>query len=74
MGSLEEKVTSLVSQAVEKAVGAMKHSLADLLLQSQAEAAKKNIGSMDELTSRLEGRITRSREQQESLLYSMKND
>lgn len=74
MSNLEEKVTGLVSQAVEKAVGVMKQSLAELLIQNQAEASKKYNGAMDELATRLEGRISRSREHQEAMMYSLRND
>lgn len=47
VANLETKVTDLVSQAVEKAVGAMKNSLAELLLQGQAENSKKYLGELD---------------------------
>lgn len=62
---MESKISDMVSQAVKKAVVAMKHSLVELMLQVQAEAAKKG---------RLEGRISRSREHQEAMIYFMKND
>lgn len=52
----------------------MKHSLGELLLQGQAEATQKQGGELESLVTRLEGRILRAREHQESLIYSMKNE
>lgn len=74
VGNMDSKVADLVSKAVEKAVGAMKHSLVDLLLQGQSESAKKQGSEMEALVTRLEGRIARAREHQESMIYAMKNE
>lgn len=46
MGTLDEKVIDLVLQAVEKVVGAIKHSSVELLLQGQAENSKKYMGEL----------------------------
>lgn len=61
--SMEVRVSDMVSQTVEKAVSAMKHSLVEMLLQGQAEVLKKHSGEMEVMAIRLEGRINRSREQ-----------
>ena len=74
LGNIESRVTDLVSQAVEKAVDTMKHSLVELLLQGQVETSKKYGGELESLGSRLEGRLSRAREHQEALIYSMKTD
>lgn len=66
MGNMESKISEMVSQAVEKAVVAMKHSLVELMSQVQEEAV------MEMLMGRLERRT--SREHQEVMIYSMKND
>lgn len=74
VGGLESKTLALVSQAVEKAVAVMKHSLVELLLEGQSEQSRKTNGELESVASRLENRIARSREHQETLIYSMKND
>lgn len=74
VANLETRVSQMVSEAVEKAVGAMKNSLGELLLKGQADNLQKNNSEMESLISRLEGRITRSREQQEAKIHAMKND
>ncbi|XP_074323394.1 uncharacterized protein LOC141660315 [Apium graveolens] len=74
MGNLDVKVTDLVSQSVEKAVGVMKQSLVELLLQGQKDNSKKYMEELETVTTRLEGRISRSREHQEALIFSMKNE
>lgn len=74
MGNLESKLTDLVSMAVDKAVGVMKQSLGELMIQGQAEVARKQSGDLEYVVTRLEGRISRTREQQEKMLFAMKND
>lgn len=74
VGGMESKVTDLVSHAVEKAVGAMKKSLVELVLQGQSESAKKQGSEMEALGSRLEARLTRAREHQVSMIFAMKNE
>lgn len=61
--STEVRVSDMVSQTVENAVSAMKHSLVEMLLQGQTEVLKKHSGEMEVMVIRLEGRINRSREQ-----------
>ena len=51
LGNIESRVTDLVSQAVEKAVDTMKHSLVELLLQGQVETSKKYGGELESLGS-----------------------
>lgn len=72
MGNMEARLTEMVSQAVEKGLGALKHSLVDMMLASQKENAKKHGADLEALGTRLEGRISRTREQQECLIYSVK--
>ena len=67
VGGLESKTLALVSQAVEKAVAVMKHSLVELLLEGQSEQSRKTNGELESVASRLENRIARSREHQETL-------
>lgn len=74
MGNLESKLTDLVLKAVEKAVGTIKHSLVDLLLQGQVETTKKHGGEIDAAVARLEGRIARAREHQETMMFALKNE
>lgn len=61
-----------MAEMVSQAVDSMKHSLVEILLQ--AENAEKYGGELETMATRIEGRVTRAREQQESMLYSMKND
>lgn len=73
VGNIEARLTAMVTQAVEKGLGAMKHSLVEMLLASQAETTKAQGAELEAMGKRLEGRIARVREQQESLIYSMKD-
>lgn len=52
----------------------MKHSLNELIIQTQTESLRKYGTEMETLVSRLEGRIARIREQQEAMIYTMKTD
>lgn len=57
VGNMEVKITEMVSKAVEKAMVVMKQLMAELLLQNQAENARKYGGELEAVVSRLEGRI-----------------
>lgn len=74
MENLESKLTELVLIAFEKAVRAMKQSLGELMIQGKAEMARKLSGELDSMVTRLEGRISRAREQHEKMLFVMKSD
>lgn len=59
---LDEAVKGMVSTAVEKAMEAMRQSLTEALMEGQSLAAKRLGTEIDAVASRLEGRISRSRE------------
>lgn len=67
-------VKELVSQAVEKAMEAMRHTLTEVLMEGQTLAAKKMAAEFEALSGRLEGRVNRSREYHETLINTMLND
>lgn len=48
--------------------------MAEFLLQNQTENARKYIGELEAVVSYLEGRISRAREHQDSLLYTLKSN
>ena len=60
--AIEETMADMVATAVARAFDAMKHSLTELVLESQAVTSKKMGGEFEVLAERLEGRISRSRE------------
>lgn len=53
VGNLESRVSDLISKTVEKEVGAMKNSLAELMLQGQKDNAKKHNADMELLANRI---------------------
>lgn len=52
----------------------MKQSLGEMMMQGQAEVVRKQNGELDSVATRLEGRISRAREQHDKVLFAMKND
>lgn len=74
VSDLEAALKEMVSQTVDKAVEAIRHSLTEVLLESQGVAAQKLGAEFDVLSERLEGRVNRSREFHESLINTMRND
>ena len=71
---LDETLKEMVSQTVDKAMDAMRHSLTEVLLEGQSLAVKKMGAEFEALTGRLEGRVNRSREHHETLINTMRND
>lgn len=63
-----------VSAAVKGAVAAMELSLSNRFVSSFEETINKQEKYLEDTTSRLEGRINRSREHQESMILLMKEE
>ncbi|XP_074346704.1 uncharacterized protein LOC141685510 [Apium graveolens] len=74
VAGLESSISTMVSNAVEKAIEAMRHSLTKVLIDGQNQATKKLGTELEIAAGRLEGRISRSREYQESLINTMRNE
>lgn len=66
--SIEGNMAEMVTKAVEAAITAMKQSLTGLLMEGQATATRQQREELNALSSRLEGRIARSREHQEQMM------
>lgn len=71
---LEETVKEMVGKAVEKGMEAIKQSLIGVLMEGQGMATKKLSAEFEAMTGRLEGRVNRSREYQETLINTMRNE
>lgn len=54
-----------MTKGVEPAMEATRHSLTELIMESQSAAAKKMGAEFDAMSGRMEGRINRGREYQE---------
>lgn len=72
--SLREAVTIEVSAAIKGAVAAMQQSLLTRVTSSFDEITKLQDEKLAAAITRLEGRITRSRDTQESLIAAMRDD
>lgn len=72
--NLRETVTVEVSVAIKGAVNAMQQALVNRFVASFDEMTKQQEEKITEAVVRLEGRINRSREHQESLISSMRED
>lgn len=64
MGSLETRVSRMVSQAVDNAVVGIRNSVLELLVQGQKENAKKNSEDMDKMMSEIRSALTGLQSQQ----------
>lgn len=73
-GSIREIITVEVAAAVKGAMAAMQQSLVNRFVASFDEVAKQQDEKLTAAITRLEGRITRSRDTQESLINSMRDD
>lgn len=62
--NIEHTMADMVSKAVERAMEAMRHSLTELIIESQSTAAKKMGVEFDAMSGILEGRLNRDREYQ----------
>lgn len=71
---LEGTVSEMVAKAVERAVTTMQQALTAQLLKGQSEVARKASEDLEAVAIRLEGRINRSRKNQENLINMMKED
>lgn len=72
--NMRETIAAEVSAAIKGAVTAMQQALVNRFVASFEEMTKQQEDKMAEAVMRLEGRINRSREHQESLISSMKED
>lgn len=71
---IEEKMMEMVANAVGRAMEAMRHTLDELVIEGQNTTTKKLGADLDAMAVRLEGRISRSREYQEALINTMRNN
>lgn len=60
--SIRVTVTEEVSAAIKGVVAAMEQALSNRVIQTFEETLKRQDAKIDETTTRLEGRISRSRE------------
>lgn len=72
--TIRAAVIEEVSAAIKGAVTAMETALSNRFTMVVEETVKKQERYMEEISIRLEGRINRSREHQESMLSMVKND
>lgn len=64
----------MVVKAVEAAMDTIRHSLTEVVMEGQGMATKLLGSELEAVASRLEGRITRSREYHEALINMMRNE
>ncbi|XP_074377189.1 uncharacterized protein LOC141718709 [Apium graveolens] len=72
--TIQNTVAEEFSAAIKGAVAAMEQSLSDRFIRSFEDIFKRHELQLDEATSRLEGRINRSREHQESMINMIEED
>lgn len=72
--SMRENIAVEVAAAIKSGVAAMQQTLIDHFSVSLEEVTKQQDDKMIEAMSRLEGRINRSKERQEAIISSMKDD
>lgn len=72
--SIREIVTVEVAAAVKGAMSAMQQSLVNRFVGSFEKIAQQHDEKLQAAVARLEGRITRSRDTQESLISAMRDD
>lgn len=72
LAGLEDSMRGMVGNAVEAAITAMSQSLTAQLEGKQAALSQQQQEALDAATARLEGRINRSREQQEGQMNIMR--
>lgn len=65
---------NMVEKVVEKVMDAMCQSLTAMLMDGQSMATKKFGAELEAMTGHLDGRINRSREYNESLIYTMRDE
>lgn len=71
---IEATMAEMVTKAVETAVNSMKQSLAELLVEGQATAPRKQEEEWEALAARLGGRVNRFREQQAQMVNTIRTD
>ncbi|KAL8103703.1 hypothetical protein AgCh_028050 [Apium graveolens] len=73
-GSIRETVTVEVSAAIKGAVAAMQQVLVDRLVASCDEISHQQDAKLDSAITRIEARLTKSRDTQEALITAMRDD
>lgn len=74
LATVEDSLKLMVEKAVGTAMDALRHSLTEVVLEGQSIATKQMGVELEALAGRLEGRINRSREYQESLISTLRNE
>ncbi|XP_017233746.1 uncharacterized protein LOC108207825 [Daucus carota subsp. sativus] len=71
---VETTMAEMAATVVDRAIEAMRLSLTELIREHQTLAATKLGADFETLASRLEGRLNRSREHQETLINTIRTD